>query len=334
MLADGGDDVAPHEGVRRQPELFGDIASAATVNRTIGALADRELVIEELGEVMRAARQRVKAGGVPPAVAAAANATTHNSKNRKNNEEQGWVWRLGLDIDGRRVICHNDDRDGCAGLQQRISPRLGLTRCWPIWTVVTGCGRRWQRCTARETPAQTPHQTMLRSWRWRWAVCRCCLSGWGWWCVPMLPVPPQSFWPMWVRRERSSRSGLRSLIEAIRKAIRALNDDDWVAVCRQNGQVREGAALVEITHSPWINLDDYPQGSRLVVRREPLHPGAQQTLFDIPGARFTAFLTDRPDPPAELVAYAPHAHDPLDNAVNSDALANNTLAGDRDGAAG
>ncbi|MGH8884235.1 MAG: hypothetical protein ACRDYX_03495 [Egibacteraceae bacterium] len=26
-----------------------------------------------------------------------------------------------------------------------------------------------------------------------------------------------------------------------------------------------------------------------------LHPGAQQTLFDVDGKRFTAFLTDQPD---------------------------------------
>jgi hypothetical protein len=33
----------------------------------------------------------------------------------------------------------------------------------------------------------------------------------------------------------------------------------------------------------------------VIVRREPLHPGAQQTLDDIDGKRFTAFLTDQTD---------------------------------------
>jgi hypothetical protein len=31
-----------------------------------------------------------------------------------------------------------------------------------------------------------------------------------------------------------------------------------VAARRQNGQVREGGAVAEITHSRWVNLDDYP----------------------------------------------------------------------------
>jgi hypothetical protein len=76
----------------------------------IGALAGRELVGEELGEAMRVARGRVwKAGGAPPAVAAA-----QTGKNSTNNEEQeqGRVWRLGLDIDGALIVCQNDDRDG------------------------------------------------------------------------------------------------------------------------------------------------------------------------------------------------------------------------------
>jgi hypothetical protein len=50
--------------------LFSELVSAATANRTIGVLTDRELVIEQLGEAMRVARER-KAGGAPPAVAVA-----------------------------------------------------------------------------------------------------------------------------------------------------------------------------------------------------------------------------------------------------------------------
>jgi hypothetical protein len=103
-LADGGDALRHMKVLEGQPELFGTIASAATTNRTITALAGRELVIEELGEALRAARERVWAvGGAPPVVTAA--------KAAKQDEEQR-VWRLGLDIDATLLICHNDDRDG------------------------------------------------------------------------------------------------------------------------------------------------------------------------------------------------------------------------------
>ncbi|MGH8908292.1 MAG: hypothetical protein ACRD0K_17735 [Egibacteraceae bacterium] len=61
----------------------------------------------------------------------------------------------------------------------------------------------------------------------------------------------------------------------------------------QDGGPRKSAAVAEITEA--LDLSGYPSGSRLIVRREPLHPGARQTLFDIDGKRFTAFLTDQPD---------------------------------------
>lgn len=81
--------------------------------------------------------------------------------------------------------------------------------------------------------------------------------------------------------------------DKVRTAIRALADDAWVPATRQNGERREGAAAAEITSR--LDLSKYPDRSRVIVRREPLHPGAQQTLFDIAGARFTAFPTDQPD---------------------------------------
>ncbi|MGH3756012.1 MAG: IS1380 family transposase, partial [Pseudonocardiaceae bacterium] len=77
------------------------------------------------------------------------------------------------------------------------------------------------------------------------------------------------------------------------KAIRALPDDAWVQALTQDGGPRKSAAVAEITEA--LDLSGYPSGSRLIVRREPLHPGARQTLFDIDGKRFTAFLTDQPD---------------------------------------
>jgi DDE family transposase len=81
--------------------------------------------------------------------------------------------------------------------------------------------------------------------------------------------------------------------KTVREAIRATPDDAWTPAIRQNGQPRDSAAVAEITDL--LDLGKYPAGSRVIVRREPLHPGAQQTLWDVAGARFTAFLTDQPD---------------------------------------
>lgn len=80
----------------------------------------------------------------------------------------------------------------------------------------------------------------------------------------------------------------------IKTAIRTLqwHTRVWTPAVRQDGSVRCGADVAEATGM--VDLDGYPAGTRLVVRREPLHPGAQQT-FDDDGYRFTAFVTDQDD---------------------------------------
>ena len=77
----------------------------------------------------------------------------------------------------------------------------------------------------------------------------------------------------------------------VQTAIRALHThaDAWTPAVRQDRSVRDGAHVAELTD---VALDGWPDGLRIIVRREPLHPGAQQTLDDIDGHRFTAVLTD------------------------------------------
>jgi Transposase DDE domain group 1 len=60
----------------------------------------------------------------------------------------------------------------------------------------------------------------------------------------------------------------------------------------QDGDRREGAAVVEL-HG--LQLEGWPAGARVIARREPAHPGAQQGLLDVDGYRITCFLTDQPD---------------------------------------
>jgi Transposase DDE domain group 1 len=59
---------------------------------------------------------------------------------------------------------------------------------------------------------------------------------------------------------------------------------------RQNGEERDGAQVAEITHM--LEFYDWPDGSRVIVRRERPHPGAQLSFTDVDGHRFQATLTD------------------------------------------
>ena len=48
--------------------------------------------------------------------------------------------------------------------------------------------------------------------------------------------------------------------------------------------------MAELTDQ--LNLDAWPEGCRVIVRRERAHPGAQFSFTDHDGHRFTSFLTD------------------------------------------
>lgn len=57
------------------------------------------------------------------------------------------------------------------------------------------------------------------------------------------------------------------------------------------GKARKGAWVAELTDH--LDGSAWPEGSRLIVRRERPHPGAQFTIFDEHGYRHTCFLTDQ-----------------------------------------
>jgi len=81
----------------------------------------------------------------------------------------------------------------------------------------------------------------------------------------------------------------------------------WQPARRQNGEVREGSAVAELTSL--VDLSAWPAGTRLIVRREPLHPGAQRSLFPSLEYRYFGFYTDCEGDPVELdVTMRAHAH--------------------------
>lgn len=81
----------------------------------------------------------------------------------------------------------------------------------------------------------------------------------------------------------------------VRDALGLVQEEHWIQAVDGDGQPRPGAQVVEITRL--IDLTAWPAGTRLIVRRERPHPGAQLTLFDtIEGMRHTAFITDTPGP--------------------------------------
>jgi hypothetical protein len=85
------------------------------------------------------------------------------------------------------------------------------------------------------------------------------------------------------------------------------DDDTWVPALRQDGEARPGAAVAELTR--FVDLADWPEGTRLIVRREPLHPGAQGSLFPSTTFRYWGHYTDAAGDPVDLDCHMrAHAH--------------------------
>ena len=66
--------------------------------------------------------------------------------------------------------------------------------------------------------------------------------------------------------------------ENVRDAIAKLPKKVWTAAIDADGDVREGGDVAEITNL--LDLSGWPDGMRLIVRRERPHPGAQLSLFE------------------------------------------------------
>jgi hypothetical protein len=79
-----------------------------------------------------------------------------------------------------------------------------------------------------------------------------------------------------------------------RSAIAMVPKKVWADAVAADGGHRDGAGLAEITGLlPAAALDGYPQGTRVIVRRERPHPGAQLDLMETrDGWRYTCFATD------------------------------------------
>jgi hypothetical protein len=84
-------------------------------------------------------------------------------------------------------------------------------------------------------------------------------------------------------------------------------DEVWLPSLTQEGKIKDGSAVCELTSL--IDGAKFPSGTRLIVRREPLHPGAQRSLFPSLDFRYWGFYTDQDGDPTDLdVTMRAHAH--------------------------
>ena len=285
-LVDGGDDFSAIEVLRGQTRLHGAVASDSTAWRRVADLARDELAVARLDEARRRARQAAwDAGGAPEAVL---------------DPETG---PLCIDLDATLVTSHSD-KEATAGTYKGgygFHPLLAyLDRGDGIGEGLAGllrAGNAGANTAADHIDVFESALAQLPDLSDETRILVRADSGGA----------AQTFLA-YLREAHVSFSVSMRLSDPIRSAIRTLHRHTsvWTPALTQDGAVRDRAHVAEATGM--LDLSAYPAGSRLLIRREPLHPGAQQTFDDEDGYRFTALLTDQPDDDLALLDQRHRAH--------------------------
>jgi hypothetical protein len=255
MLADGGRCVSDLVALGSQPALFGDVASVSTARRVLLSVGPAEL--DRLRAARAQARVRAWAAGAAPA-------------------------EVILDFDATQVTAHSD-KELAAGHYK------GGFGFHPL---LVACGREVLAAILRPGNAgannAADHLEVFEAALEQ--LPRAALDG------PIL-ARSDSAGASHALADACRETDVRfsfgyAIDERVRAAILALPEAAWRPAVNGDGRPREGAWVAELTGH--VSLDTWPQGARLIVRRERPHPGAQLSFTDHDGHRFQCFITDQP----------------------------------------
>ena len=94
----------------------------------------------------------------------------------------------------------------------------------------------------------------------------------------------------WLTGQRLQYSvGFGLSVDAVAK-LDLIPQSAWTPAYDADQAPREGAWVTELTGL--LDLSDWPDGIRVIVRAERPHPGAQLRFTDSDGNRLTAFITN------------------------------------------
>ncbi len=276
MLADGGECVSDLGGQRDQEALFGPVASNSTAFRVI----DRVASTPGLLEAVRAAHARARA---------------------RFWELHGTPKQLRIDVDATLITAHSEKEKAAGNYKggygfHPMQAYLDETR-----EALGGVLRPGN--TGSNTAAD--HKAVVDL------------------ALAQIPAEYIESLEILVRadsagathefldycREGSMRFSVGyELTEQVRTAILEIPEDAWVTALDQDGSERENGEVAEITDT--VDLSSWPEGTRLIIRRERPHPGAQLSFTDHDGYRFQAILTDQPDETIAVIEcrHRQHAH--------------------------
>jgi Transposase DDE domain group 1 len=258
MLADGGDCLSDLRAVRDQAPLFGPVASDATAFRVIDRLVSDPGRLAALRAARARAREHAWNAGAQPQ-------------------------RIVIDIDATLITAHSE-KDGAAGT---------FKRGFGFHPLLAYLDESREALAGVHRPGNAGANTASDHIE----IVELALAQ-----LPRRMVEPAE---IVVRTDSAAATHeltdeLRAarihfligydLTETVRRAILGLPEAAWRPAIRQDGETREGAWVAELTDQ--LDLTRWPDGTRVIVRRERPHPGAQLSFTDHDGHRFQATLTD------------------------------------------
>lgn len=271
MIADGGDALAHLATLRDQDKLFGRVASDATAWRVLDRVDGERLA--RLQAVRAAARERAWAAGAGPDIEGGLvidiDATITIAHSEKENAAKTWKKTFGF----HPLLAYLDRPDVSGG-----EALAGILRP----------GKAGSNTAADHIEILTMALAALP------AHARPCSGDPG---APHVLVRTDAAGAThaFAAAVRGAGCGFSlgfSIAAEVQTAVLAIPADAWVPAYDLDGQPREGAWIAEITDL--LDLTKWPSGSRVIIRRERPHPGAQLRFTDTDGHRFTAFITDTP----------------------------------------
>jgi Transposase DDE domain group 1 len=269
VIADGGDALAHLATLRDEDKLFGTVASDATAWRCVERVDEAHLA--RMQAVRAAARARAWAAGAGPDLAGGLkidiDATITIAHSEKENAASTWKKSFGF----HPLLAYLDrpDVSGGEGLAAILRPGNAGSNTTADHVQILAMALAALPEYARPRPgAKKSPQVLVRtdSAGATYGFAAAC-------------------------REAGCGYSLGFAIdEPVREAILALPEKAWTPAYDIDGQPRDGAWVAEL--SGLLALGKWPAGSRVIVRRERPHPGAQLRFTDADGHRFTAFITD------------------------------------------
>ncbi len=256
MLADGGEAISDLAVLRDQPDVFGDVASTPTAWRTLEAIDPAALV--RIASARAAARAEAWAAGADPGFYVIdLDATLVNSHSEKEGAAPNYKRGFGFHpllafLDATGEALAGKLRPGNAGSNTAVDHVEVLD------------------AALVQLPVD-PHETEV--------IARTDSAGLTHGFIDAC-------------RARHVRFAVgHDLTAPVKTACLTVPKRRWrSAVTADGSDERDGAQVAEITDL--VDLSRWPTGTRMIVRREQPHPGAQLSFTDIDGHRFQVFITD------------------------------------------